>query len=1218
MKIKKISLQNIHSIRKETHIDLEKPPLADCGLFVITGDTGAGKTTLLDAMTLALYGQVCRASKEPDIISHGATSGYAACEFEAKGEQYFARWETVLKTSRTGEITAVKKRQLARWNEKSQEYEVFASGLIEVNNQIQRVTSLDFIQFTRSVLLAQGEFAAFLNSKAEGRGLLLEKITGQEIYAWLSKAANQRFSQEKKLLNELNLRKEGLALLSEEELEALDGELRLADGERQVLQEKLESLRKQKSLLEQKQELERSKLKLEAEAAGLAKEREAALPGLERLTLHRKASQFASLLVRLDEQSNSASLAALAMEQAAREMEELRVAEADKNLAFQAAARQVLAVRVTQNETMQLLDRVNALDQDISSQRVRFTNWQAQSEQLSKDYAHALEQQVLLQQLIQELGDQLRQKHAWLEANQSLATLPADLNSMTMLRNQLREQWTRTQHSLKEISRLKTTIDAEWASLQQWSLQKKQEEEALLRLQDDIQHLAPGLDLRDAGKLSSQLNKEIENSKERLSNYKQYQVHRNAFVELSRKLSDSRLALVNLTAQSTTLQLKMADSETEIGQKKEDFVYRKTIYQQQQMLANYEKDRALLKEGDPCPLCQSTHHPFRDHGIAVYADKAREELERAEKALKDAEKMAEALQQAALEIKLKKDQITGPNESLLLQLESQIKDHRRDMADLFPMLADVDFDQAIVSDFDKAMLKEQTYLPERIRQRDAVESAIRAIEERKERLLALASKAGAMEATLRSNRQRLEETEMTGQAENEKYRSLVSDLDDLLAPYGYRFEVETAKTTFESLRAKAEAYPAAVAEKNELEKQLEIQKAKLEQLAQSLRDLSGRMEESEVALHTERERLQLLERERRELFQDKDTSVERSLFLQALERLEGEERECRENHQATRLQLIAAEQQLKEKREQHSKISKDREELLQGLEQQLGQTEFGNVENLRKNLIRQPQELQQLEDAAMQLKERESVVQSQLKSNEVRLAEIVPQLPAQESLELTDHSIAHLESSRQQLTEKIGAVRQQISEEESRRQGQEELLQKIEWQRKRFNLWSSMNELIGHNEGTKFRVFAQSLTLRKLVQLANVHLENLNGRYIIQKQPGQDLDLEIVDTFQGNSRRSMGSLSGGEKFLVSLSLAMGLSDLASRQSSISTLFIDEGFGTLDDEALDLAISAMENLQARGKTIGLISHVKALKERIATQVRVMKQGAGISVVEMPEA
>jgi exonuclease SbcC len=163
-----------------------------------------------------------------------------------------------------------------------------------------------------------------------------------------------------------------------------------------------------------------------------------------------------------------------------------------------------------------------------------------------------------------------------------------------------------------------------------------------------------------------------------------------------------------------------------------------------------------------------------------------------------------------------------------------------------------------------------------------------------------------------------------------------------------------------------------------------------------------------------------------------------------------------------------------------------------------------------------------------------------------------------------------------------------------------------------------MNELIGHNEGTKFRVFAQSLTLRKLVQLANVHLENLNGRYIIQKQPGQDLDLEIVDTFQGNSRRSMGSLSGGEKFLVSLSLAMGLSDLASRQSSISTLFIDEGFGTLDDEALDLAISAMENLQARGKTIGLISHVKALKERIATQVRVMKQGAGISVVEMPEA
>jgi exonuclease SbcC len=114
---------------------------------------------------------------------------------------------------------------------------------------------------------------------------------------------------------------------------------------------------------------------------------------------------------------------------------------------------------------------------------------------------------------------------------------------------------------------------------------------------------------------------------------------------------------------------------------------------------------------------------------------------------------------------------------------------------------------------------------------------------------------------------------------------------------------------------------------------------------------------------------------------------------------------------------------------------------------------------------------------------------------------------------------------------------------------------------------------------------------------------------------GDELDLRIVDLYQANVDRPMESLSGGESFLASLALALGLSELASRHHPIDSLFIDEGFGTLDSETLEVALSALENLRAGGKTIGLISHVDLLKERLSTQVRVVRGAGGTSRIEV---
>ncbi len=163
--------------------------------------------------------------------------------------------------------------------------------------------------------------------------------------------------------------------------------------------------------------------------------------------------------------------------------------------------------------------------------------------------------------------------------------------------------------------------------------------------------------------------------------------------------------------------------------------------------------------------------------------------------------------------------------------------------------------------------------------------------------------------------------------------------------------------------------------------------------------------------------------------------------------------------------------------------------------------------------------------------------------------------------------------------------------------------------------WGRLKELIGSADGAKFSRFAQSLTLRQLIGLANNHLAVLAERYRLMAADGDELDLRIVDLYQANVDRPMESLSGGESFLASLALALGLSELASRHHPIDSLFIDEGFGTLDSETLEIALSALENLRASGKTIGLISHVELLKERLTTQVRVLRGTGGTSRIEV---
>ncbi|MEZ7499525.1 SbcC/MukB-like Walker B domain-containing protein [Flavobacterium sp. Arc3] len=164
-------------------------------------------------------------------------------------------------------------------------------------------------------------------------------------------------------------------------------------------------------------------------------------------------------------------------------------------------------------------------------------------------------------------------------------------------------------------------------------------------------------------------------------------------------------------------------------------------------------------------------------------------------------------------------------------------------------------------------------------------------------------------------------------------------------------------------------------------------------------------------------------------------------------------------------------------------------------------------------------------------------------------------------------------------------------------------------------LWSKMNLLIGDATGKKFSNFVQDLTLKQLLEYGNQRLIGFSDRYLLDTTNDSD-GLKVIDTYMGNTKRSVSSLSGGETFKLSLALAFGLSDLAARNVSIESLFIDEGFGSLDPESLDQAISILENMQNESnKSIGIISHVGELKDRIGTKIKLVRTGAGYSTIEI---
>jgi exonuclease SbcC len=267
---------------------------------------------------------------------------------------------------------------------------------------------------------------------------------------------------------------------------------------------------------------------------------------------------------------------------------------------------------------------------------------------------------------------------------------------------------------------------------------------------------------------------------------------------------------------------------------------------------------------------------------------------------------------------------------------------------------------------------------------------------------------------------------------------------------------------------------------------------------------------------------------------------------------------------------------------------------------------FADAAAFEEALLPEPerQRLTTLKEALHSAQQRASALLQATRDKQAQLqAQALTSLAAEE----VDAQLAVQESQRSGLSEQIGAQRALLASDAQSRSNQQALFEQINTQSAEADLWQRLDGLIGSAKGDKFRKFAQGLTLDHLLHLANRHLARLHGRYLLRRKISGELELDIVDAWQGDTTRDTRTLSGGEGFLVSLALALALSDLVSNKTSIDSLFLDEGFGSLDGDTLEIALTALDSLNASGKMIGIISHVEALKERIPAQIRVEKGG-----------
>ena len=1205
MKILSLRLSNLASIAGEQHINFEQEPLKTAGLIAITGITGAGKTTLLDAICLALFDQVPRLQNAEiskkivdtsgdeiqinstvNILRRGCVQGFAEVEFIAQDyKHYLARWEVKrARLKANGRIQPVLRTLRCVTDD-----QLISERSKECNERIIKLLGLDFNQFTRAVLLAQSEVTAFLKAKDGERADLLEYLTNSDIYSRIGVASFAATKQAREKVETIEKK--------------MGDQLPLSEQERQLLIEQLHTAQQQLEKLKIEQQQHQTQIDWYAQQQKIEQQINQQKQQLN--AAQQQLNTFEPQIIILKQLEQFEPIRGSFIQN-----QQLKINQNDLLKSQQQCEKDVLAIKVQveqqQKSHQQQLETLNAL---------------LQQHQQLKPQLHTASQ---CEHTLASLNDQIKQQHSKLDQLNNQLTpklvkqkdLQQQLDNLKTKRSQQQDILEQTQDfasfdaepqaaisSLQKAAKLRSSIQSQQADIftidvvvQQQQLQNSQQQLGNLNKQYENREKFEQQLQRTLDELNKQ-EKHL-NSCERIGDQlKQWHKLEQFIANQQQQQNTERQQLEPLKqlVQEAQLQTQQAEIQLKTTQQ--------LLREQRLLTAQSAKElRAQLKPQQPCMVCGSSEHPFYDsqHLLKALDQQLDKQEQHAEQVLKQAREQKIKHQNNFTKLQSSLDQLTN-NEKQSEKDRQNILDEIKQISSGFYERLEHNISlsaaQQILKESHEIVQTKKTDLSQQYQQQQAQLKAWQQLEKQCEQQQSL-----------------LEKRQELFSLEQQNIAHLCNSLKE-----SWQDDCNAAHSIFVQkiqLRTKSQA-------------QLKLFEQEAVQSQQQLMQLQSSISHEQTQLNELQQQIKTYQSEQQRTQQQlKDLFTQFAAPLMVKSSTDWQQQlEQQTHHQQQQLSQIDQKKQLSEKEYikhqqqlahlQQSIVKNDTalletQQLIEQWQQiqQNSHLQTTDIEKLlqcdyayKKQLQDQQQDLQKkLQQAANTL----SVYEKQNQQHQLNKPSL--------ELEVLSSNLIELVQVTKQVDEECTALKVKKLQDEQQQSHATQFLAQLEKAKLEHHRWDKISSLIGDSKGATFKKLAQQFHLQMLVELANQQLEALTPRYELRCIE-DSLGLTIVDHFMNDEVRPVLSLSGGESFLVSLALALGIANMASGTTKLESLFIDEGFGTLDQSSLHVVMDALDRLQGQGRKVILISHIADMHERIPVKIQVIPQGSGASKIEV---
>ena len=1211
MKILSLRFLNLNSLKNEWFIDFESPEFTEDSLFLISGPTGSGKTTILDAICLALYHRTPRLkalSKESnELMTRHTGLCFSEVTFSTAGKKYRARWEQHRAGKKKGGSLQPPRCEFCL----ADSGEILTTKLAEKLKKLEDLCGLNFERFTRSVLLAQGNFTAFLKADKKKKAELLEEITGTEIYGQISISAFRRMRSEEEKLKYLQTEIDTIELLSEEKLKEIDQSFALLNQQIDTSKKELETY-DQKNIWLQSINSLNTKIKQASEDLKQAQETQKshkedflkldkALPALNLYKLYELRQSTKKKLASHQQRVTEVDTL----------LKNLQNQLKKDNVSFKSHSEKFLELQEKKKAKEQLIHHtVMPLDQDITSRELQIKEPMKKLLILEEELREKKKSLQASQQKKTTLDKTLKNLKDWLEQHEYLQSLGNKLPLLLQLNQSSQAIEKHISKGEQDLKRYHEALEQLKLDLSSSSQKLQNQNKALLELKNNhstieqkLKNLNPEKNLEGIIQQENKKNILVQNLQQ---NSQRLRDLNHSIHQKMQRLQALKTEQQKLTEQLPKLSQTLKDKETILTQSR-------AILEKNRMIQDLQIYRDKLKPGDDCMVCGSNEHPAIKKYSSLTTSDDQNTCERAEKELFLAQKGLIGIQKDYE----KNNESTNVLKKELEREESSLNDQLKKWHENSHTLQiEIDAqDEPQVSAYINTFTLKFEALSTKIKQ---VKNLEKELSESSTKTLQQENEINKIQNDNKISEERIGNGIIKTK---DLVESIAIEKNNLAEQQKKITELLPPQLIGASIDDKLQA-----AQKGVVQYQQEMTNEQTS--SRSLTDITHGIDteqkviseheksvlELKKEVNSSKEQLKIFKEKRFSLFENKSTQTELTLlqatFDQAAKELE--DKKClledllkKESSQlASQKELIGTAQNL----------SKDTKESDQDFQKSLKKSVFLTEEELLENILTE-EEITFLTKLRQKVKEDLTICSTRSKdlgnTLQQELAKKMTDASQEELLKartLTENTLQKLHSEKNDLSfilREQDKLKIQLSEK----------TKNINAQQKEFSTWATLSSLIGSADGQAFRNFAQGLTLDHLIHLANIHLERLHDRYFLARQDDGSLNLNIIDSYQADAIRPVETLSGGESFLVSLALALALSDLASYRVNIESLFLDEGFGTLDPETLETALNALDHLQASGRMIGIISHVQSLKERIPGRIQLhTNDGMGISQLD----